>query len=117
MTNCHRVFVRALGLACVWLMLGSAASHAQSMTGAASSQTEVAPQPAKKAVPATRPVNRVKRPPRATAGFEMNPNAKWACNETTVVQPPVWRTKGKITWEFEIRNLGTADLQIRAKGG
>lgn len=50
--------------------------------------------------------------------LEPNPNAKFACDELTVTAPPVWRSPtGSVDFEFSIRNEGTADLQIRAKGG
>jgi len=50
--------------------------------------------------------------------LEPNPNAKFACDELTVSAPPVWRSPtGSVDFEFNIRNEGTADLQIRAKGG
>jgi len=44
-------------------------------------------------------------------------NAKWACDNTTVTLDPVWRGSKDLTFDFEIRNEGTADLKIRAKGG
>ena len=60
--------------------------------------------------------------PRAPAAvphseFPMNPDAKWACDQQTVVAKPVWRGQERLSFTFLIRNEGTADLQIRAKGG
>lgn len=49
--------------------------------------------------------------------FEMNPNAKWACDQQTATLKPVWRGEKTLTFPFSIRNDGTADLRIRAKGG
>ena len=46
-----------------------------------------------------------------------DPNAKWACEAPTQTQKPVWRGDKKLTFTFHIRNEGTADLQIKAKGG
>ena len=60
----------------------------------------------------TQSPRRAKRPT-----FEMDPNAKWACDQTKVVLAPVWRGDKKLTFRFDIRNEGTADLKIRAKGG
>lgn len=47
----------------------------------------------------------------------MNPDAKWACDLKTVKLKPVWRGDKAVTFTFFIRNEGTADLQIKAKGG
>ena len=49
--------------------------------------------------------------------FEMNPDAKWACDQQTATLEPVWRGEKTLTFPFLIRNEGTADLRIRAKGG
>lgn len=54
---------------------------------------------------------------RASAAFKMDPNAKWACDKTVVQLEPVWRGKDRLTFAFDIRNEGTADLRFRAKGG
>ena len=55
---------------------------------------------------------------RKRATFKMNPDAKWACDQTTVTLDPIWRGgPKKLTFDFEIRNEGTADLQIKAAGG
>lgn len=59
--------------------------------------------------------NARKRPP--ISKFTMNPNAKWACDKETVALDPVWRGNQQLTFGFDIRNEGTADLQIKAKGG
>jgi hypothetical protein len=47
----------------------------------------------------------------------MNPNAKWACDNQTVTLEPVWRGNKPLTFAFNIRNEGTEDLKIRARGG
>ena len=52
-----------------------------------------------------------------TTGFESNPNAKWACDQTTVVHEPTWRGEGSLDFTFLIRNAGTENLLINAKGG
>ena len=62
------------------------------------------------------PTPSAKRRPRAST-FAMNPNAKWACDKPTVTQGPTWRGAKNLTFEFDIRNDGTEDLRIRAKGG
>ena len=49
--------------------------------------------------------------------FEMDPNAKWACDQQTVTLEPVWREDKKLNFAFHIRNEGTADLKIKARGG
>ena len=49
--------------------------------------------------------------------FQMNPDAKWACDQQTATVEPVWRGEKTLTFPFLIRNEGTADLRIRAKGG
>ncbi len=54
---------------------------------------------------------------RSKRGFEMNPDAKWACDQQTTTLEPVWRGARTLTFPFLIRNDGTADLRIRAKGG
>ncbi len=51
----------------------------------------------------------------ATAEAAAQP--KWACDQQTVAVDPVWRGKSSLTFPFEIRNEGTADLKINAKGG
>lgn len=51
------------------------------------------------------------------SSFELNPNAKWACDQTTVVHEPAWRGEGSLDFTFLIRNEGTENLQINAKGG
>ena len=45
-----------------------------------------------------------------------DPNAKWACDRTTVTLESVWRGK-PLVFAFDIRNEGTADLKIKARGG
>lgn len=62
--------------------------------------------------------SRTQSPRRAKRStFEMDPNAKWACDQTKVTLAPVWRGDQKLTFRFDIRNEGTADLKIKAKGG
>lgn len=65
---------------------------------------------------ATPGVNRRQRG-RVRTTFQPDPNAKWACDKTEVVLAPVWRGSKSLTFSFDIRNEGTADLHIRAKGG
>lgn len=57
----------------------------------------------------------VKRVGRSS--FAPDPNAKWACAKRTVELDPVWRGHQQLTFAFDIKNEGTADLRIRAKGG
>mgnify|MGYP000317228014 CR=1 FL=1 len=49
--------------------------------------------------------------------FELDANAKLVCEHTTVTAEPVWRGRDKLTFSFNLRNAGTADLKIKAKGG
>ena len=49
--------------------------------------------------------------------IEMNKDAKWVCENTTVTLEPIWRSSKAIECSFDIRNDGTAPLQIQAKGG
>ncbi len=58
-----------------------------------------------------------KKKRKAKAKFVMNPDAKWACDQQTSTLEPVWRGEKTLTFQFSIRNEGTADLLIRAKGG
>jgi hypothetical protein len=46
----------------------------------------------------------------------MNPDAKFICDKQTVKLDPVWRSELNLTFDFNIKNGGTADLQIRANG-
>jgi hypothetical protein len=55
--------------------------------------------------------------PGVHSDFSMNPDAKWACAQQTVVAEPAWRGQQGVSFTFPIQNKGTADLQIRAKGG
>ena len=45
------------------------------------------------------------------------PEPKWACDRQTVTAEPVWRGEKSLTFTFDIRNEGTADLRINAGGG
>lgn len=54
---------------------------------------------------------------RGAPTFEMNPDAKLVCENRVVTLDPVWRNGKNLTFPFEIRNGGTADLRIKAKGG
>ena len=47
----------------------------------------------------------------------MDPNAKWVCEQPLAVAEPVWRGDKAVTFNFNIRNEGTADLKIKARGG
>lgn len=79
--------------------------------------------------PKDRPEAQLKRKAKSKAGqqafkkgtkriqFEMDPNAKWACDQQTVTLEPVWREDKKLKFAFHIRNEGTADLKIKARGG
>jgi hypothetical protein len=56
------------------------------------------------------------RTPRSE--YPPDPNAKWACDKTEVVLDPIWRkANATLSFDFTIRNEGTADLKINAKGG
>lgn len=55
---------------------------------------------------------------RTVKSFTPDPNAIWVCEKSTVTMPPVWRAAVKsVDFAFEIRNDGTAPLQMRARGG
>lgn len=58
-----------------------------------------------------------KKAPRAAKSFEPDPNAKWACDKPTVEVEPVWRGNKSLTFAFDIKNNGTADLKYRPRGG
>jgi len=47
----------------------------------------------------------------------MDPNAKFFCENRVTTLDPIWRNGKDLTFPFKIRNDGTADLQIKAKGG
>lgn len=81
---------------------------------AANTKTRATPQP-KRQLKTRGPTKVDKR--RRRASFTMNPDAKWACDQQTVTLPPVWRGNQQLTFGFDIRNQGTADLKIRARGG
>ncbi len=50
--------------------------------------------------------------------YAPDPNAKWACDKMVVELEPVWRQANtNLTFDFTIRNEGTADLKINAKPG
>ena len=61
------------------------------------------------------------RPARAkrkgAPNFVMDPNAKFVCEEPVQSLPPTWRGGQDPTYSFDIKNTGTADLKILAKGG
>ncbi len=54
---------------------------------------------------------------KGPATFDMNPDAKWVCDQPVVTREPVWRGAKNLTYTFHIRNAGTADLRIKARGG
>jgi len=56
-------------------------------------------------------------PSRGASGAQMDPNAKFVCENSEVTLDPVWRNGKDLTFPFKIRNDGTADLKIQAKGG
>lgn len=61
---------------------------------------------------------RVARPvPVKAEVLEPNPDAKYVCEQPVAVHAPVWRGSQTLEFGFKIHNAGTADLQIRAKGG
>lgn len=47
---------------------------------------------------------------------DQDPRPQWYCFEPEVEIDPVWQGT-PLTYTFEICNLGTANLKIRAKGG
>jgi len=85
----------------------------------APSPAEKAKQEKKSEKQAKAPRKETKRPSkrRSAKKFAPDPNAKWACEAPTQTEKPVWRGDKKLTFTFHIRNEGTADLRIRAKGG
>ncbi|MFQ5495600.1 MAG: hypothetical protein ACE5EX_09495 [Phycisphaerae bacterium] len=60
---------------------------------------------------------RAERKRKRANPFTMDPNAKWVCDRNTIALDPVWRGAKSLSFTFEIRNEGTADLKIKAKGG
>ena len=73
--------------------------------------------PKSKTAPKGGGVRQINRGRRQDPGFVMNPNAKWACDQQTMTLEPVWRGSQALTWNFDIRNEGTSNLQIKARGG
>jgi len=72
--------------------------------------------PAPGAVPGPQ---RIRTKPAGTppSAFDLNPDAKWVCEKPVAEAEPVWRGDKRLTFSFDIRNAGTADLRINAKGG
>ena len=58
-----------------------------------------------------------KKKRRARPKLRMDPNAKWICEHPVVDLGNVWSGQRKLTFGFDIRNEGTADLKVRAQGG
>ena len=118
-------FASGLVLTCVWMGVAAAEPPTtQPATKRTATKTPAQPsaQPATPAVQgkpagtqAKAPVRRVRTP---RSEYPPDPNAKWACDQSEVVLDPVWRQGDlKLTFSFTIRNKGTADLKIKAKGG
>jgi len=61
--------------------------------------------------------SRVRSQGRRGVAFEMDPNAKWVCKEPTAKVDPIWRGDQNLTFSFDIKNEGTADLRFKARGG
>lgn len=57
------------------------------------------------------------RNPAARSTLVPDPNAKWVCDKPVVIADPVWRGQKALTFNFDIRNEGTADLKFNARGG
>lgn len=119
-----------LGLLLTWALVATAWADPPTTQPAASPTTqasgrkndETAPTrrtPAQVREPAgqtTKPAPQGARAPRSE--YPPDPNAKWACDKTEVVLEPMWRqTNSTVNFDFTIRNEGTADLKINAKGG
>ena len=49
--------------------------------------------------------------------FQMDSGAKWSCAQQAMTVEPTWRGAKAVTFSFDIRNEGTADLKIKARGG
>ena len=65
-----------------------------------------------------RPTRRPQTPRRkGRTKYTLDPDVKFACAETTVTLPPLWRNNGEVTFGFDIRNEGTANLKFTAAGG
>ena len=121
--------VPALGISllCVAVFAGYAWAQGKPKDSEPKSKTEppvkVKPAPKSKGAPAVKPDSKPKPPrpvtsrSRAKSTFTMDPNAKWACDQQTAALEPVWRSDKSLTFTFNIRNEGTADLKIKAKGG
>jgi hypothetical protein len=74
---------------------------------------KVKPGKSRKYQPKPRSTSRSRKKP----SFKTDPNAKWICEQTVCRVDPVWRGNQKLTFDFYIRNDGTADLRMKAKGG
>ena len=117
----------SIGLLCVAVFAGYAWAQGKPTDpepkGKAEPPVTVKPAPKSKGTSAVRPDSKSKPPSpvknrgRASSTFQMDPNAKWVCDQLTAALEPVWRSDKSLTFTFNIRNEGTADLKIRAKGG
>ena len=114
------------GLLCVGLLSGQAFARPRSVvekdksTPSASAKT-VDPKTGAEATAKPVPDGKVVRKRIDTTvrdhPFELDSNAKLVCDQTTVTAEPVWQGLKKLTFTFHLRNAGTADLKIKAKGG
>jgi|WetSurMetagenome_2_1015567.scaffolds.fasta_scaffold728328_1 hypothetical protein len=66
--------------------------------------------------PQTQPAGRSGCGGGSPGDVTQNSNAKWVCEETTVTLPAVAAGKS-MSFVFNIRNEGTEELKINAKGG
>ena len=117
--------MRTLGVSVLCLVVFTGLTSAQQTTPAPKPKAEPSAKPKAKSVvtpkgkpaPKITPKRRVGRASKKDAKFVMDPNAKWACDKQTVALEPTWRSNKPITFTFDIRNEGTADLKIKARGG
>ncbi len=83
---------------------------------------KAAPKPKRKARPKPAAKGKAKakggcgKDKRKDGSLGQDPNASWVCEQQTVTLDPVWQGK-KLVFAFEIRNEGTADRKINARGG
>ncbi len=133
----YRLCSVGVAVLCALVAVGQAQGQEQSPAAKSKPGVKAKPTVSTKATPTAKgesPLNpkasRVAKPgvkgPRAAAKkpkrkggvkFDMNPDAKWACDVLSVTRDPVWKKSKSLTFDFKIRNEGTADLKIAGKGG
>jgi len=107
-------------LVCVALMVGHAAAFEDDTRGKAGQRGDAAktPKVQKKAIPKTGCGSEAgtQNPVPTSESTKGGPAPRWVCDEPDLTTDPVWNGQ-QIECAFMIRNEGTADLKIKARGG